>query len=102
MVSPSDAKQMAVNDKKVFGEMVEHLETTSQLITRYAILEELYLSRKSAARDKLEDMIVRLYAEILTFLAKARKYFQKSAKRKCLASSKPLSSSLFQCAWPLV
>ena len=35
--------QMAVNDKKVFGEMLENLETISHLITRYAMFEELYL-----------------------------------------------------------
>jgi hypothetical protein len=77
-----DPCQMAVNEKKVFGEMIENLETVSYLITRYALLEELYLQRNSAARDKLEDMVVRIYAEILTFLAKARKYFHGSTKGK--------------------
>lgn len=84
---------MAVNDKKAFGEMVENLETVSHLITRYAILEELYLQRYSAARDKLEDVVVHLYVEILTFLAKARQYFQTSAK-----SEKSVYSSLFSCS----
>lgn len=82
-----DSRQMAVNDKTAFGEMIESLEAVSHLITRYAILEELYLQRSSAARDKLEDMVVRLYAEILTFLAKARKYFQSSAKGEKSISS---------------
>lgn len=84
--------QIAVNDRRVFGEMVESLETVSHIITRYAILEELYLCRNSAARDKLEDMVVRLYAEILTFLAKAKKYFQRSTKSKKLIFSYNLSS----------
>ena len=75
-----DSSQIAVNDKRALGEMIENLEAVSQLITRYAILEDLYLQRSSAARDKLEDMVVRLYAGILTFLASARKYFQSSAK----------------------
>lgn len=79
-----DSSQIAVNDKRALGEMIENLEAVSHLITRYAILEELYLQRNSAARDKLEDMVVRLYAEILTFLASARKYFQSSAKSKNL------------------
>jgi len=34
---------MAVNDRKVLGETIENLETVSHLITRYAILEDLYL-----------------------------------------------------------
>ena len=77
-----DSRQMAVNDKRAFGETIENLEAVSNLITRYAILEALYLQRESEASDKLEDMIIRLYAEILTFLAKARKFFQSSAKSK--------------------
>lgn len=69
-----------MNDKRVFGETIENLEAVSYLITRYAILEEMYLQRNSAARDNLEDMVVCLYAEILTFLGKASKYFRSSAK----------------------
>ena len=70
---------MAVNDRRVFGEMIENLEAVSHVITRYAILEELYLQQNSTARKKLEEMVVHLYAEILTFLAKARKFFLSSA-----------------------
>lgn len=71
-----------MNDKKSFEELIESLEAVSHLITRYAIFEELYLQRESAARHELEDMIVRLYAEVLTFLAKARKYLRSSATSK--------------------
>ena len=77
-----DPCQVAVNDKKTFEELIESLEAVSHLITRYAIFEELYLQRESAARYELEDMIVRLYAEVLTFLAKARKYLQSSSTSK--------------------
>jgi hypothetical protein len=83
---------MAVNDRRVLGEMVENLEAVSHLITRYAILEELYLQRDSAARDKLEDLVVLLYAEILIFLAKARKFFQRPAKSKKFIRSLQFSS----------
>ncbi len=83
---------MAVNDKRVLGEMVENLEAVSHFITRYAILEELYLQRDSAARDKLEDSVVLLYAEILTFLAKARRFFQRPAKSNTSIRSLQLSS----------
>ena len=68
-----------MNDKKSFEELIESLEAVSHLITRYAIFEELCLQRESAARHELEDLIVRLYAEVLTFLAKARKYLRSSA-----------------------
>lgn len=78
----TDPCQVAVNDKKNFEELIESMEVVSHLITRYAIFEELYLQRESAARHELEDKIVRLYAEVLTFLAKARKYLQSSATSK--------------------
>ena len=71
-----DSRQMAVNGQRAFGETIENLEAVSHLITRYAILEELYLQRNSAASEKLEDIVVRIYAENLIFLAKAKKYFQ--------------------------
>lgn len=73
---------MAVNDKKVFGEMVENLETIAHLITRYAIFEDLYLQRLSAARAELEAKVISLYAEVLTFLVNAKKYFQTSTGGK--------------------
>ncbi|KAL8736090.1 MAG: hypothetical protein Q9181_002565 [Wetmoreana brouardii] len=71
---------VAVNDKRVLGDTIENLETVSHLITRYAITERLFLQRNSPARDQLQETTVRLYAEILIFLAKTRKYFQSSAK----------------------
>ena len=83
---------MAVNDKRVFGQMIENLEAVSHLITRYAILEELYLQRNSTARNKLEERIVHLYAEILSFLAEARKFFLRSGKGEKSARSLHLSS----------
>lgn len=72
---------MAVNDKLVFGDTIENLETVSHLITRYAILEHLYLQRTSPATAQLQDAVVRLYAEILTFLAKTRKVLSKLRNR---------------------
>ena len=78
----ADSRKAAVNDKKVLGETIANLEAVSHLITRYAILEELYLQRKPAARDQFEDMVVRLYAEVLTYLAKAKEYFQSHTKSK--------------------
>ena len=80
-----------MNDKKSFEEMIESLEIVSHLITRYAVFEELYLQRESTARHELEDMVVRLYAEILTFLAKARKYLQSSATSKKSICTNPPS-----------
>ncbi|KAM0796953.1 ankyrin repeat-containing domain protein [Usnea florida] len=78
--------QAAVNDKTVLGEAIANLEAVSHIITRYAILEELYLQGKPAARDQFEDTVVRLYAEVLTYLAKAKEYFQSSTKSRLAKS----------------
>ena len=78
---------MAVNDRRVFGEMLENLETVSHLITRFAMFEELYLQRKSAACAELQTTVISLYAEVLAFLAKARKYFQTSTRSKSVLPS---------------
>ena len=71
---------MSINDNQVFVQSVQNLEIIPHLIARYGILEQLYLQRNSAARDKLQEIIIFLYAEILTFLAKANKYFRKSRR----------------------
>ena len=89
-----DSRKAAVNDKKVRGETIANLEAVSHLITRYAILEELYLQRNSAARVKLEDMVVRLYAEVLTYLAKAKEYFKSPTKSK-----NPFAYNNYQAYW---
>ena len=48
----------------------------SHLITRYAIFEHVHMQRKTAASAHLEPLLTEFYAELLTFLAKAKKYFQ--------------------------
>ncbi|KAL8778969.1 MAG: hypothetical protein Q9213_007169 [Squamulea squamosa] len=72
--------QMAVNEKSVLEDTIQNLETVARLIARYAIIEELHLKRTSAVHDQVQDLIVRLYTEILNLLAKAKKYLQSSVK----------------------
>ena len=55
--------------------MAEGLEHVLNLITRYAIFENLYLHVDSAIEDQLADAIVRLYTAILTYLSKASRYY---------------------------
>ena len=73
---------MAVSDKEVFGNTVEGVETISHLISRYAIFEDLYMQRNTAVSGELEAMLIGMYAEILIFLARAKKYFQTSTASK--------------------
>ena len=81
--------QIVVNDSETFGAMVEAVEYISNLITRCAILENLYLrgSSLASATDHLKDAIVKLYISVLRYLCRARKYFARSTAKRMLASS---------------
>ncbi|KAL8771405.1 MAG: hypothetical protein Q9209_003073 [Squamulea sp. 1 TL-2023] len=68
--------KVVVSDTHVFGSTISGLETVSHLITRYAVFEQVYTQRKTVASPGLEPLLTGLYAEALTFLAKAKKYFQ--------------------------
>lgn len=67
---------MTVNDSQTFGAMAEGVELVSNIITRYAIVEQLYLQKPSATKDQLTQAILRLYSTVLTYLSKARSYYQ--------------------------
>ena len=67
--------QIVVNDAQTFGAMAEGVEFISNLITRYAIVEQLYLQRVSIAKDQLIKAITKLYAAVLKYLSKANRYY---------------------------
>lgn len=77
LIIPSQA---VVNDSQTFGAMAEGIECVSHLITRYAILEKLYVNthRKAAADDQLKESIVKLYSAVLRYLSKAARYYHQS------------------------
>ena len=56
--------------------MIEGLAQIAELICRYAVMEALYIYNASKATTKLERAVVKLYANILGYLAKARQYFE--------------------------
>jgi hypothetical protein len=66
-----------VNDSQTYGAMIEGLEFVSRLVARYALVEELYLQGTSVEKDQLADSITRLYAAILVYLSKARRYYDR-------------------------
>lgn len=66
---------MVTGDFQSYASMVESMELVARLVTRYAIFEELYLQEPSKTTALLAQALVKLYAQILTFLAKAVKYF---------------------------
>ena len=68
---------MMVNDSQTYGAMVEGIEFVSSLITRYAKVEDLYLTGTSAEKAQLSDAITRLYTAILIYLSKASRYYDR-------------------------
>ncbi|KAL8992531.1 MAG: hypothetical protein Q9169_007030 [Polycauliona sp. 2 TL-2023] len=63
------------------------LETVAHCITRYAIFEQVYAQRNTTASSELESALTALYAELLTFLAKAKRYFQTPTASRMLKSA---------------
>ena len=58
--------------------MLEGVELASSTITRYTIVEKLYLQRHSAVKGDLTRAIITLYTAVLEYLLRAEKYYQKS------------------------
>lgn len=75
---------MTVNDVQTFGAIAEGLELISNLITRCAIMEELYLRTltgtmaKNIAESQLKQAILKLYVAILKYLSNARRYYDRN------------------------
>ena len=71
---------MAINDSQTFSAMLEGVELASSTITRYTIVEKLYLQRDSAVKGDLTQAIITLYNAVLEYLLKAEKYYQQSTQ----------------------
>ena len=70
--------QVMVNDHQSFGMMAEGLEMVSNLIVRYRIWEELYLTKTSTMNAQFTRALLKLYKAILGFLGGAGKYYKQS------------------------
>ncbi len=72
---------MAVNDVQTFGAMADGIEMITQLITRYALFETVYLKHDedTEVRDIIKPPLVKLYAAVLRYLSKAKQYYDRSA-----------------------
>ena len=79
--------QIATGDIARFDFLVAGLESIARMITRYAIFEDVYLARCSEASKELEQALISLYAVILTYLLKAKAYFEQSFLKRHLKST---------------
>ena len=82
--------QITLSDAQIFGAMAEGVETVSRLISRYAMFEAAYLHRSghtlSLAQQKLSEALIVLYSIILTYLAKAGRYYKQASPTRLLRS----------------
>lgn len=66
--------------------MVDGVEHISNLITRYHVLEAIYLKPvvggDSKPHEQFEASLVKLYVAIMLYLVKARRFFEKSTFRR--------------------
>ncbi|KAI4715649.1 hypothetical protein E4T48_08189 [Aureobasidium sp. EXF-10727] len=62
--------------------MAEGIDLVSALITRYAVVESLYLLEDSSLKGQLTDSITKLYTAILRYLGIANAYYNKSTARR--------------------
>lgn len=68
--------------------MVEAVERISYLIVYYAIFEDLYLRQGTAEKTKnqLSKSLVNLYAAILSYLSKVRRYYDRNTASMFICS----------------
>lgn len=58
--------------------MVEGATSIAEMICRYSIFEDVYLQSPSAATNELQRALIKFYAAIMTYLSKARSYFDQN------------------------
>jgi hypothetical protein len=86
----TDSVWMSVSDAQRFASVLEGIEQITNLLSRYALIEAIYLRQSSRAVDLLDQAVIKLYAHILTYLAQAKRYYlQNTASKNCKASSYP-------------
>ena len=78
---------IAQNDSELFRDMAEGVEQVSVLITRYAVIEALYLPEASSVHDQIRDSVIGVYTAILQYLAAAKSYYEKRTFRRALESA---------------
>ena len=67
-----------MNDSQTFGVMAEGIELVSNLITRYTIVECLYLRKPSMAKSQLTQALLEVYSAVLVYLSNAKRFYERS------------------------
>ena len=81
----SNMSQLSLNDADMFDHLIDGLEIVVRVVARYTIFEEIYFSSVSKARKHLEEQLVNLYAAVLRYLCKARRYYSHHTASRCFS-----------------
>lgn len=76
------SKQIAVGDLDTYNTLLESTADIAEYICRNALIESLLKGSSSPAADELGRALVKLYAAILGYLAKARSYYNRNTLSK--------------------
>ncbi|KAG9943476.1 hypothetical protein KCU85_g8660, partial [Aureobasidium melanogenum] len=87
---------IATNDSMSFQAMAEGIELVSGMITRYAVVESLYLLEESSMKAQLTGGITKLYVSILRYLSGAKTYYNKSTWGRVVESAIKSSHELVE------
>ena len=74
--------QVSVSSVETFGHMLDGVELTTRIIAIYAEVERTCLRGVSKLKTHLANALVKLYAAVLTYLAKASHYFGQSTGKR--------------------
>jgi hypothetical protein len=75
--------QVSVNDVQKFAVVLEGVEIISNLLVRNDIYTMLYLRGNAVTTNEMERCMVELYISILSFLAKAKRYYTRNTPSEC-------------------
>ena len=75
---------LMTNDNKQRSVSMDGLEYIAKLIRRYAEIERLFLSQPSRLHDDLQEAIIKLYAAVLEFQARAACQFSRKTIHQTL------------------
>ena len=77
--------QVSVENVHQYSVIAEGVEHVTWALTRYKIMERLYLKRRNESTTALTNSLTELYTCILRFLIKAQRFYEKGTARKpCL------------------
>ena len=76
--------QASVSSVETFGHMLEGVELSSKIIATYAEVEHTCLKGVSKLKAQLADALVKIYASVLAFFSRARRYFGQSSGKRAL------------------